>query len=148
MTWQPFNTAPKIRGTRILAWCNAAESEPGIIEMIYRESVNSKTKEVIGYWDSVIDHPWKNACLNPKYWTESLTGKKSKHTVPYETPRGEVIVDIDVPFANRSSFTNPDGTKLVTIYSNRKMITNTEWENYRESHILIGTGGATLYYHG
>jgi hypothetical protein len=60
--WLPFETAPKIEGQRILAWCNPAESESGIVEMQY----NGK------HWIQVIDHPWPNACMCPAYWTHTI----------------------------------------------------------------------------
>lgn len=54
----PIETAPKVEGTRILAFCKAAESAHGWAELVFRN----------GSWQSVIDHPYTNACLLPSHW--------------------------------------------------------------------------------
>lgn len=70
--WQLIETAPKIEGQRILAWCRAAESPHGIIEMIWRIG-----RRKSGYWGSVIEHPWANACLEPTHWRPTFDDPKT-----------------------------------------------------------------------
>lgn len=59
--WRSMDTAPKTG--RILAWCEAAESEHGVIEMEWYKN----------RWVSVVSHPYTNACLNPKAWMPTVT---------------------------------------------------------------------------
>lgn len=59
--WRDMSSAPKEEGRRILAWCKAAESDHGIVELIWTGTG----------WRLVVDHPWPNACLNPRYWRNS-----------------------------------------------------------------------------
>lgn len=58
--WRPMDTAPKMG--RFLAWCEAAESAHGVIEM---EWYNDR-------WASVVSHPFTNACLNPVAWMPAI----------------------------------------------------------------------------
>ncbi|AZO29295.1 hypothetical protein [Mesorhizobium sp. M1B.F.Ca.ET.045.04.1.1] len=66
--WQPIDSAPKIDDQRILAWCTAAESLHGIIEMIWRGK----------RWAPVIEHPWTNACLAPTHWRPTFDDPKAR----------------------------------------------------------------------
>lgn len=59
--WRDMSSAPKEEGRRILAWCKAAESDHGVVELIWTGTG----------WGLVVDHPWPNACLNPRYWRNS-----------------------------------------------------------------------------
>lgn len=63
---QPIETAPRVLGTRILAYVNAAESADGWMEMEYtgRKPTNKWGRG----FESVIDHPMTNACLHPIAW--------------------------------------------------------------------------------
>ena len=59
--WMPISTAPKVIDQRILAWCAAAESMHGIVELIWSGTG----------WRMVVEHPWPNACLCPIYWQQA-----------------------------------------------------------------------------
>lgn len=60
---RPFSEAPMVEGTRLLAWCRAAESPDGWAEVICVRSdqryIDEGDPEV--HYQFVIDHPWANA---------------------------------------------------------------------------------------
>ena len=74
--WKSFENEPPPQkvGTRILVWCRAAESQAGIVEMMYMESrrIRKPGEHRKYYWGLVVEHPWQNACMGPEYWTETI----------------------------------------------------------------------------
>jgi hypothetical protein len=57
---KPISEAERIKGKRILAYVDAAESPNGWMEMYWTGL----------HWRSWIDHPFTNACLDPMYFME------------------------------------------------------------------------------
>ncbi len=55
---KPIETAPKKKGQKILAYCDAAESESGWQEMQWTGK----------QWWYVISHDWPNMCPHPTHW--------------------------------------------------------------------------------
>jgi hypothetical protein len=59
---RPISEAPRVKGTRILAYVLAAESPDGWMEMYWSGRQYG--------WQSVIEHPYSNACLTPRYFMD------------------------------------------------------------------------------
>lgn len=65
--WLPIEDAPK-DGTKILVWCDAAESLPGIVEMYWCRHKR--------WFEYVVSHPFPNVCPRPTRYRPTFKAPK------------------------------------------------------------------------